>query len=167
MSNLPAVPDLQDRETWLQPATPDEATRLARLAHSVVYDTTPPAASARQLGEMLAARYSVGELRYAVRELAYDPELEDKRRYSREGQFALRPADFERVISERHQLIHQLGMKLSEQERDRLILKWPRELSQDDFACCGFDRFNQPVWIYAPGMQKGRTVAAFLTPEDA
>jgi len=122
-----------------------QAEAAASIVVSLVYGDLK-LDKVKEIAPFLQSRYSSAELAWGVRELTYDTDLDDKRRYKGE----LSPADFERVLRKRAVLLKSLKMRLTEQERDKLIRIWPRDLEIADFHMCGFDRFNQPLYRFGP-----------------
>lgn len=159
---LPTVlPPAHDLGAWQAAPTLEQACAAAYVALHVTGlhparargsegDVKSPSAArsaladeARRLGALLAARYSWSEVVYAVREMPYDEVLDQKRRFGD----TLTAADFERIVRRRARLTQALARRITEQELDALLDEWPRELRRDDFACCGYDRHDNRVYV--------------------
>lgn len=120
---------------WKQPAGTGELTRaLTRLALEVQPSIQEQPLRQKALRARLEKRgYTLGEILYAVDELADDPELDDKLRYGGD----LSAADFRRVIEPiretRERLIN--GKILTEEEVWQAVETVP-EIEQNDFGTC-------------------------------
>jgi len=96
------------------------------------------------LVSLVAGRgYSKAELRFALEELAFDEEMNNKLRYKS----PVTPADFERVIKASRQYRAMLDTPQPEREVLKICLRFP-EVRRDNWKQCSFDEFNNPLYRY-------------------
>ena len=96
------------------------------------------------LVSLVAGRgYSKAELRYALEELAFDEDMNNKLRYKS----PVTPADFERVIKASRQYRAMLDTPQPEREMLKICSKFP-EVKRENWHKCGFDEFNNPLYRY-------------------
>jgi hypothetical protein len=132
---------------WSVDAEPEEYEQAAAYMVAAV---EPSASEGRMqtISRLLKTRdYSRAELLLAMKRLPFDPDASHN--YGR----GFNPADVERIVSEHRTLRAKLGQPLSSDDRDELIAEFPDKIDPDAFHCCGFNSYDEPQWMYAPGAE--------------
>ena len=125
---------------WQQPATSKDLKVAAQHFLAVV----EPEASGQRLTTMYrmlkTKDYSRAELLLAMHELPF------QNNYGQGFRLDL----VEKIIQENREDRAALARPVSSEERDRLIVRYPKCVDPDGFKCCGFYSDNRPKWIYVP-----------------
>ena len=97
--------------------------------------------------------YSRAELEYAMTELAFDSAMNDKLRFNK----PVTPADFERVITGNRK--HRAALRTPQRDTEirKLLAKYP-ELKRENFKQCGFDEFNNPLFLHVESKRETENV---------
>lgn len=134
LPSLPETPSLASRKWEEQPSKEQLGDALTRLSLEVQPDILDDTARKKALYARLRKReYTLGEILYAVDELADDPQLDEKLRYGGD----LSAADFRRVIEPVRETRQRLkgGKVLIEEEVWKAVETIP-ELDREDFGEC-------------------------------
>lgn len=139
------------------PANEKQALTAVALVLATVQKRVASQEEVSTLTSLIMRRgYSQAELAYAAEELMYDPEL-DKKLNKWDGN-SVSAADFERVIHAHRAMRAKLNMKLTLQDMNELIERYPSQLSVDDFGICGYTAAETPLYRYSfSGKVKDRT----------
>lgn len=145
------MPSIFDEEAWAAPATRSDVKAAASHLLTVTETGLGPdrrASDAEKvtfIRQLAAYDYSRAELLLAMREVPRDPE--------RFGGRSVTVQDVHRVIRRSRIMRKRLKQSLDAEARDELIAEYPKELSQEDFKCCGFNKFDEPLYRYAPDVE--------------
>jgi hypothetical protein len=151
-SALPSVPSLTDAEAWQIPATQEDcqaaATHLLTatemgLSHERRTSDEEKMAFMRLLA---AYDYTRAELIYAMREVPRDPE--------RFGGRGVTIQDVERIVRQSRTMRARLDQQIDEEALGELLAEFPDDLDREDFQCSGFNKFDEPLYRYAPELKK-------------
>ncbi|WVM01038.1 hypothetical protein [Salinibacter phage 6_8] len=127
---------------WTTPATEED---YATAAKHLLAAVEPEASDQRSkmIYRLLRTReYSRAELLLVMKELPFDPDASHN--YGK----GLNPADIERIVEENRQTRRRLTRPMDSETRDEFITEHGAD--PDAFHCCGFDKYDEPLWRYAP-----------------
>ena len=142
---MPALPSVLNREAWRTPAGQGD---YAAAASHLMSLCEPDASDQRQqvMTRLLASYdYTRAELLLAMREVPRDPEAGHN--YGR----GFSVADLHRIVADHRQARQQLDRPVTAPTRDELCAQFD-ELRPQDFPCCSYNKFNEPLFRYNPDL---------------
>jgi hypothetical protein len=95
---------------------------------------------------LAAYDYTRAELIYAMREVPRDPE--------RFGGRGVTIQDVERIVRQSRTMRARLDQQIDEEALGELLAEFPDDLGREDFRCSGFNQFDEPLYRYAPNVEK-------------
>jgi len=149
---LPNVPSPTDAEAWKVPATREDCQAAATYLLTATEMGLPEKRRASDEEKMVFMRllaaydYTRAELIYAMREVPRDPE--------RFGGRGVTIQDVERIVRQSRTMRARLDQQIDEEALGELLAEFPDDLNREDFHCSGFNKFDEPLYRYAPDAEK-------------
>lgn len=143
------MPDLwtEDGEPnplWKVPATAEDYSQAATYFVAAV-EPSAGAERMQMITRLLKTKeYSRAELLLAMKELPHDPEA------SHNYGNGFNAADVSRVVEENRRLRRALTHPVSTERKNELIVEHGDEIDDDAFHVCTYDKYDNPMWRYAP-----------------
>lgn len=144
-----------DREAWAVPTTPEQVADAVSTVLALIEPDAGPERVAVLARFVADQDYTAAEMQLMAREGPKANHYGSR----------LRIDVLHGIVEESRKLRAMLDRVLTGEEVSALCTAHP-EISPDDFACASYDRFNNPLWRYAPDVaRRARERGIVATPE--